>query len=66
MNPMQKKNRRVDEMKNKWALMHGIPLLRIWEHDIRKNGSEVMKQLRYILNIQDEKRIINENKKKRH
>ena len=28
---------RVDEYKNKWALLHGIPILRIWESDIRKN-----------------------------
>ena len=46
MNPMQKKNRRIDESKNQWAALHGIPLIRIWEHDIRKNPSEVMKMLK--------------------
>ena len=45
MNPMQKRNRRVDEYKNKWALEHGIPLLRIWEKDIRENPKLVMDTL---------------------
>lgn len=57
---------RVDEHKNKWALLHGIPLIRIWESDIRKNPSMVMEMLKNELSIQDKKRIIRENKKKRH
>ena len=36
MNPMQKHNKRVDEYKNKWALSHGIPIMRIWEKDINR------------------------------
>ena len=43
----QKRARRVDEYKTKWALLHGIPILRFWESDIRKNPKKVMK----ILNI---------------
>lgn len=66
LTPTQKRNRRVDEAKNKWALMNGIPVLRLWEHDIRKNPKYVMDVLKETLNIQDKKRIINENKKKRH
>ena len=46
MSPMQKKNKRVDEQKNKWALYHKIPLIRIWEHDINKNPEKVMKMLK--------------------
>jgi very-short-patch-repair endonuclease len=46
MNPMQKKNKRVDEQKDKWAKEHGINLIRIWEHDINKNPSMVMKMLK--------------------
>ena len=42
MNPMQKRNKRVDEQKNKWALSHGIPIMRIWEKDIRENPKIVM------------------------
>ena len=66
MNPMQKRNKRVDEYKNKWALMHGIPLIRIWEKDIRENPKKVMKELKERLHIEDEKRLINEKKNKRH
>ena len=45
LNPMQKRNKRVDEAKNKWCLDHHIPLLRIWEYDIRNNPTSVMKML---------------------
>lgn len=62
MNPMQKRNKRVDEYKDKWALMHGIPLMRIWEKDIRENPKMVMEELKKRLYIQ-EKEI---EKKKRH
>lgn len=66
MNPMQKKNKRVDEYKNKWALEHGIPLVRIWEKDIRENPNEVLKQLKEKLYIEDKKQILIERKNKRH
>lgn len=51
----QRRAQRVDEYKDKWALMHGIPIMRIWEHDIRKNPSEVMKRLKERLYIEDKK-----------
>lgn len=57
---------RIDELKNKWALLHGIPLIRIWERDIRKNPSDVMRMLKEEFNKQDKKLLIKENKKKRH
>lgn len=66
MNPMQKRNKRVDEYKNKWALSHGIPIMRIWEKDIRENPNKVMQELKKRLYIQDEKQIISERKNKRH
>lgn len=66
MSPMQKKNTRVDEHKNKWALMHGIPILRIWEHDINKNPSDVMRVLKEKIGNCSEKIKLEENKKKRH
>ena len=46
MSPMQKKNKRVDEQKDKWARDRGINLRRIWEHDINKKPSMVMKMLK--------------------
>lgn len=46
MTPTQKRNKRVDEQKTMWCLSNGIPLLRIWEHDINKNPTEVMNILK--------------------
>ena len=63
---MQKRNKRVDEYKNKWALEHGIPLMRIWEKDIRESPKEVMKQLKERLYIEDKKQTLVEKKNKRH
>ena len=62
MNPMQKRNYRVDQIKNKWALEHGYLLLRIWEQDILENPSKVFSELKRILEIYNG---LN-NKKKRH
>lgn len=66
LNPMQKHNKRVDEYKNKWALMRGIPLLRIWECDIRNNPEKVMMVLKNLISIQDRKIMLENEKKKRH
>lgn len=65
-NPMQKHNEYVDKIKDEWALMHGIPILRIWEHDINKNSSKVMKELKKYIGECNKKVLIKENKKKRH
>ena len=54
LNGMQKKSKRVDELKNKWALLHGYPLMRIWEKDIRENPKKVMKRLKERLYLMDE------------
>lgn len=63
---MQKHNKFVDFIKDKWCELHGYPLLRIWEYDIRNNPSKVFEQLeKYIGDGQRKKRII-ENKKKPH
>lgn len=66
LNPMQKHNKRVDEHKNKWALAHGIPIMRIWEKDIREAPDKVMKELKERLYIEDKKVILTEKKNKRH
>ncbi len=65
-NPMQKRNARVDEIKNEWAALHGYPLIRIWEHDINENPEKILDMLRERLGVEMEKLIIKENKKKRH
>lgn len=66
MKPMQKRSHRVDEIKNQWAALHSIPLIRIWEHDINNNPKKVMKMLKEWIHVYTEKMIIDENKKKRH
>ena len=66
MNPMQKRNKRVDKHKDEWALMHGIPLIRIWEKDIRENPNQVMEMLKNRLYLQDKKVEVKVNKNKRH
>lgn len=66
MSPMQKRNKKVDEHKDKWALMHGIPIIRIWEKDIRENPKQVLSDLKKRLHIEEEKRILVEKKNKRH
>jgi very-short-patch-repair endonuclease len=45
LTPTQKRNKRVDKDKDKWAVEHKIPLLRIWEYDINHNPEDVMKML---------------------
>ncbi len=62
----QKHAQRVDEHKTKWALMRGIPVLRFWESDIRKNPKKVMERLKEELNKNERKVLLENNKKKRH
>lgn len=66
MTPTQKKNKRVDEQKNLWAVSHGIPVLRIWEHDIRTNPTMVLNMLKEHVAHGVEKVKLLEEKKKRH
>lgn len=66
LTPMQKRNKRVDEYKNNWALMHGIPIIRIWEKDIRENPAEVMKMLKERLYIKEDNEKKKNEKNKRH
>lgn len=66
MTPTQKRNRRVDEQKNHWALSNCIPLYRVWEHEINKHPEKVKERLKDILGKSRKQKIIDENKKKRH
>ena len=51
LNAIQKRNKMVDELKNKWASIHGIPLIRIWEYDIRHNPQKVIDELKKYVSI---------------
>lgn len=66
MSPMQKKNKRVDEEKDHWAIINGMPLLRIWEHDINKHPTKVMDLLKEKLYICKKNKEREDAKKKRH
>lgn len=66
LNRTQKHNKWVDRVKDEWALLHGIPILRIWENDIRNNPQKVMKTLKDRLYIETDKQKLLENKNKRH
>lgn len=65
-NTMQKHNQWVDKVKDEWALSHGIPILRIWEHDIHDNPDKVMKILKESIGKYTEKQKKIREKNKRH
>lgn len=66
MNPMQKHNKFVDKLKDEWAKSHGIPLLRIWENDIRNNTSKVMNDIKKFFDEAKKRKMILENRRKPH
>ena len=66
LNPMQKHNKFVDKLKDQYAGMHCIPLVRIWEYDIRNNPKKVLEELKKYIALGDKKKQINENKRKPH
>ena len=64
--PMQKHNEWVDRVKDEWALGRGIPILRIWEHDIHDNPEKVMKILKESIGKNTEKQNKIKKKNSRH
>lgn len=65
-NYQQKRAEYVDKIKDEWALMHGIPLIRIWEDDINNKPSEVMAMLKEKVGEYGTKYKQELEKKKRH
>lgn len=63
LRPLQKRNIRVDELKNKWALLNGYILLRFWEYDIYNNPQMIMETLEKHVGIATKKMYLNEKKK---
>lgn len=59
----QKHNIKVDEIKNKWALLHGFCLIRIWEEDIKKNPKKVIEDITRHIGNQNKVIQLNESKK---
>ena len=66
MSPMQKRNKRVDKQKDHWALINGIPIIRIWESDINKHPEKVMDMLKERLYLCKEEKEIKDRKKYRN
>lgn len=64
--PMQKHNEWVDKVKDQWAAEHGIPLIRIWEHDINDKPSEVLKLLKKRIGVEVKKQDRRNEKNRRH
>jgi len=62
---MQKHSEWVDKIKDTWALEHGIPVIRIWEHDINDNPSKVVQILRESLKAYREKYEKEQKRKQR-
>lgn len=55
LTPTQKRNKQVDKDKDKWAVEHKIPLLRIWEKDINETPEKVMNTLKENVSYYTEK-----------
>ena len=66
LNPMQKHNKFVDKLKDEWCGMNCIPLLRIWEYDIRHDPKKVIDMICEYSSAAKKRHMIKENKKKPH
>ena len=66
MTPTQKRNKRVDKVKDHWALMNGIPIIRFWESDINKHPEKVLKILSERLCNAGEQKKLEDSKKTRN
>lgn len=64
--PMHRHNKFIDGLKDQWAALHGIPLLRIWEYDIRHNPKLVREEIEKYIKVGRKKKRIIENRKKPH
>lgn len=66
LNPTQKHSQRVDEEKRKWALLHGIPLIEVWEKDVNEHPEKILQMLSERLRIQGDIIDKRNEKNKRH
>lgn len=66
LNNMQKHNKFVDFLKDKWCEKKGIPLVRIWENDIKHNPKKVFELLNQYLGEGYRKKRIDDSKKRPH
>lgn len=66
LNSTQKHNKFVDKVKDTWCALHGIPLIRIWEKDIKENPKMVMEMLKEKFGIAKNKVDLKKEFNKRH
>ena len=66
LTPMHKHNKFIDGLKDQWAALHGVPLLRLWEYDIIHNQKMVENEIEKYIKSSKKKKEIKENKKKPH
>lgn len=66
LNRIQKHNKFVDFLKAKWCEKKGIPLVYVWEEDIRHNPKKVFELLNQYLGDGKRKKRIDDNKKRPH
>lgn len=62
----QKHNQFVDFLKDKWCEKKCIPLVRIWEFDVKNNPQEVFNQLSPYITEANRKKLIADRKKSPH
>ena len=65
VNGVQKRAKVIDELKNNWAVNHGIRILRVWEYDINNNAQKVLEWLRNELKDEIKKNKLLESRKKK-
>lgn len=63
INRIQKRNKKVDELKTKWALIHGYILLRFWEEDIYKQPKKIISELNERIKVGTNKVLVEKSKK---
>lgn len=64
LSPMQRRNRAIDEVKDRWCALNGVPILRLWENDIRNNPSKVIEKLSRYARLSEGKERRRRNMKK--
>jgi very-short-patch-repair endonuclease len=65
MTPTQKRNKRVDKQKDHWALINGIPIIRIWESNITNHPAKAIQILKQRLCDAGEQKELEDKKKTR-
>lgn len=63
INAIQKRNKRVDKIKDDWTLINGYKLIRFWEKDILNDTENVKKILVEKLKLQNKSVMLVESKK---